>query len=142
MSGEKLKKPMQDTLKFQQGKLTSAMLTKDGYVSSNYTLTVGDDAIPVWETMQVHPEKGNAFWRGELHGDTMSGILSRHPLEGPAQDYSFLGHQSGTASTDEAAFSVPPPAVKPAQPRPTPTAVGAAAPVAQTTPKKKSWFGR
>ncbi len=129
MSGEKLKKPMTDTLQFNNGKLTSTRLTKDGYMPSNYTLSVGDDGVPIWETMQTG-DTGMASWRGELHGETMTGIFSHHPVEGAAQDYSFLGHPSGTvASTSAPAASTPSPA--------------AAAPSKKPHPeqsKKKGWF--
>jgi hypothetical protein len=127
MSAEKLKKPMHDTLQFDQGKLTSAMLTKDGYTPSNYTLSVGADGVPIWETMQ-NSEKGTASWRGELHGETMSGILSRHGSDGTAQDYSFLGRQSGTVASTSA----------PATPV---AAVQSSAPAKSEKPKKKKgWF--
>lgn len=133
MSGEK-KKPMNDTLTFEQGTLTSAMLTKDGYTTSNYTLSIGEDGIPVWETMQTHAEKGNAFWRGELHGDKMSGVFSHHASDGTAHDYSFLGQRTASVAAAEAAA----PAV-PATP-PAPSITPAAA--EQPKKKKKSWFVR
>lgn len=98
LSGEKAQKPLKDTLTFDAGKVTSQVLSRDGYPTSNYTLTIHDDGAVVWETMQTKEGAGVAFWRGERHGDTMRGILSRHPAEGASLDYSF----SGTAAASEA----------------------------------------
>ncbi len=90
MSGEGAKATRQDTLLFAAGKVTSKQLSAKGYNTTNYTLTIGDDGTPVWETMQTSETEGVAFWRGELREDGMRGILSKHPLEGNADDYSFV----------------------------------------------------
>lgn len=111
---EKGKQPEQDTLKFEGGKITSMALSKEGYPSSNYTLTVGEDVLVVWETMQTKEGTGVAFWRGERQGDTMRGILSKQPLEGNNVDYSFSGKMSGTVAPAPAAAPPAPEAVSPA----------------------------
>ncbi len=90
MSGEGAKATRQDTLLFADGTVTSKQLSAKSYNTTNYTLTIGDDGTPVWETMQTSEAEGVAFWRGELREDGMRGILSKHPLEGNAEDYSFV----------------------------------------------------
>ncbi len=142
MYGGKPKQPLSDTLQFVRGKVTAAGLAKDSYVPSNCTVTVGDDGVPVWETMQTSENKGVVFWRGELHGDTMRGILSKHPVEGNTEDYSFAGKQSGTVSALSPAASAPaqPHAAQANQPAP-----AAPTPSKNENPdagkkRKKGWF--
>ena len=142
MYGKKPKRPLKDTVAFEQGTVTSEELSSDGYPTSNYTLTVGDDGISVWETMQTSERNGVVFWRGEVHGETMRGILSKHPLKGDAEDYTFVGHQAG--ATDQTAE----PLVEAAAPRERATAQAEQAAQAEAastetgTPKKtrKGWF--
>lgn len=107
LSGPPPKRPLTEVLRFEQGKLTAEHLATDGYPASNFTLSVGDDNIPVWETMQAVDGKGVVFWRGELHGETMQGILSKHPLEGATEDYSFAGHPMGAAPQRASAAAAP-----------------------------------
>lgn len=109
---------MKDKVSFDGGKILSDRLSAAGYPASNYTLTVGDDKIPVWETMQSAGEKGVAFWRGELHGESMRGILSEHPTDGAASDYSFSATKTGDAAKipEVKPISTPTPATEPAVP--------------------------
>ena len=140
MSGDKPKKPLKDTVQFDQGKVTSSSLSSKGYPSTNYTLTVGDDGIPVWETMQTSASEGVVFWRGELHGETMTGVLSKHPAEGAAEDYSFAGQRVGGSSASSASAAA---SVEVASS--SPDSSGASAqptPEAPKKKKKKGWFGR
>ena len=103
-------KGQKDTLTFKGRQVTSERLTKAGYGSSNYSLTVGDDLSVVWETMQTKEGAGPAFWRGELAGDLMRGTLSQQTLDGPATDFSFSGALTGAM---EVSAPVPaPPAPK------------------------------
>ena len=106
LSGGKPKKPLKDTLTFENGKVTSETLSRDGYPTSNYTLTVGEDGVTVWETMQTKEKTGVVFWRGERQGDTMRGILSKQPADGPPVDHSFSGR---LVETKQPAPAVPPP---------------------------------
>ncbi len=160
MTGEKPKRPLTDTLHFENGKIGSDGLTKSGYPATNYTLTIGDDNTPVWESMQTKEGEGVSFWRGELRGETMRGILSKHPIEGNAEDYSFVGHQSGSAApatadatpstaTDSETMPATEPAATMASPPASPDSAAIeppAQPVAQPAqspaPKKqrKGWF--
>lgn len=107
LSGEKGKKSLQDTLRFEDEKIASTALSKEGYPSSNYTLTVGEDGLIVWETMQTKEGAGVVFWRGERQGDTMRGILSKQPLEGNNVDYSFSGKMTGAAAPAAAPAATP-----------------------------------
>lgn len=150
LSGEKGKKPLQDTLKFEGGKITSTALSKEGYPTSNYTLTVGEDGLVVWETMQTKEGAGVVFWRGERQGDTMRGILSKQPTEGKNTDYSFSGKILVSPETPPGA--PPATATPPEQVNPPPlpsdgSSVGAGAPTqsaprpkATTAQKKKGWW--
>jgi hypothetical protein len=86
---EKKTKVETDVLTFPEGKIISKNLSGKGYPASNFTVTVQEDGIIIWETMQT-AEKGDiAFWRGELQGEVMRGVLSLHPVNGETKDYSF-----------------------------------------------------
>lgn len=102
LSGSQAKSEKQDTVTFLEGKLSSRMLSEDGYPASNISVTLGDSG-PVWETMQTSDTEGVAFWRGEFRGDKMRGILSIKPKDGGSKDYSFVAEQKAVATT-------PPPA--------------------------------
>ena len=99
------KRPVKDTLFFEGGKVTSKRLVDSGYPGSNYTLTVEDDGAVVWETMQTKEGEGVAFWRGELRGEEMRGILSKHPVKGDPMDLSFSGKMM--QNTPSAASAIP-----------------------------------
>lgn len=87
-------KPSKDTLSFADGQVSSASLTKAGYPSTNYSLTLREDGTASWETMQGLEGKGIVFWRGELGGPSMRGIMSKRPAEGPTEDYAFSGPEA------------------------------------------------
>lgn len=137
-------KPASDTLTFEQRKMISKRFTAEGYPSSNISLNIGDDGVPVWETMQTKEGGGVAFWRGELHGAAMRGIISKHPVEGPSMDFSFKGTgpaapaamPAAAAPAAEVAAPVQTPAAAASQEAPAPAAP-AAAPAKK---KKKGWF--
>ena len=95
LSGAEKVKAQKDTVTFDAKQVSSERLSKTGYPPSNYTLTIGDDGVPVWETMQTKEGEGVAFWRGEFHGTTMRGVLSKHPVKGVAEDFSFTGQEVG-----------------------------------------------
>lgn len=140
-------KPATDTLTFEQRKVTSKRLNAEGYPSSNISLNIGDDGVPVWETMQTKEGGGVAFWRGELHGTTMRGIISKHPIEGPSVDFSFKGTGPAapalpvaeTVETPAAVETPPTAAVETSPPAVVETPV-APAPAAPAKKKRKGWF--
>jgi hypothetical protein len=106
--------PTQDKLDFVKGKLTSQKLSGEGYSSSNFTVTLKGNGTTVWETMQSKPDKSVAFWRGELRGETVRGVLSKRQPEGSMVDFAFSGR---LVSAKPAPVPVPAPV-----PTPTPTA--------------------
>ena len=96
-------KIQKDTVTFEAHTVSSDRLSKAGFPTSNYSLNIGEDGVAVWETMQAHSEgKGVAFWRGEIHGDTMEGVLSNQPTGGSPEEFSFTGHQIGGAAVSSA----------------------------------------
>ncbi|MCX7661922.1 MAG: hypothetical protein N2Z79_04480 [Candidatus Omnitrophica bacterium] len=85
----KVAKAKTDILNFNEGKFNSQNLSQKGYPSSNITLTIQDNGVIVWETMQTAESGDVAFWRGELEGEVMRGVVSIHPLNAENEDYSF-----------------------------------------------------
>ena len=136
LSGGEKAKPQQDTVSFAKTKVVSEQLSKAGYPESNYSLTIGDDGVAVWETMQTKEGDGVAFWRGELHGATMRGMLSRHPTDGPAKDFSFVGKKAEVMPAQPAE---PPAQAVTQSPAASSDAAGSAEPTAPKK-KKRGWF--
>ena len=129
-------KTKHDTITFDGRQVTSAWLSKAGYGSSNYSVTVNEDEA-VWETMQSNPKEGLAFWRGELPSDPskMYGALSKQPKEGQPENYSFVAAKSGTVSPTQASTAAPSAAVAP--PAPATTEPAASAGESPKSKKKK-----
>jgi len=161
MSAEpgKSPKPKQDTLAFSGPQITSELLVKEGYSGSNFTLRLEDDGSAIWETMQGKEGGHLAFWRGNVQGDVMRGVVSKRSPDGTSVDYSFSGAQlpSQTLPPASAAVEMPPTAQPPAAAQPaasaqmtttpaaasqatSPTPVPAAEqPSTTTKSKKKRW---
>lgn len=80
-----------DVITFKENQIGVAGFVKKGFPPTNYTLTVQDGGIAVWETMQSSDKSGIAFWRGEIDADMqrMHGILSYHVDDKTTRDYSF-----------------------------------------------------
>lgn len=85
---QKRHKMKDDRLVFSKNTVTSQGLSNQGYATSNYTVKVEDKTI-VWETMQNNEKGDLAFWRGELKGVAMRGILSMQSAKGEIKDFSF-----------------------------------------------------
>ena len=135
-TGEAGAVPLQDTLTFKSGQVTSERLAKLGYGSSNCSLSFEGDA-GIWETMQRKEGTGVVFWRGELRDGSMQGMISEQPVNGAAKEYSFTGAKA------EVAASQPPEAVAPAPELPAQSAAVAPAqapPQPEAKKKKKGWF--
>lgn len=88
--GNGSKKKIRDIVHFKDGKVEAETLVAEGFMPTNYTLTLKKDNIVVWETMQSSEKAGLAFWRGEIEGSRMRGVLSRHFSEKKVIDYSFV----------------------------------------------------
>ena len=119
------RKTIPDKVIFKDGKMSSEGLTKKGYGTSNYTLTVGDDGIPVFETMQRDTKEGVAFWRGELVDGKIRGVISIQAPKSPATSFGFYGTKEGEAT------EIPAERVEP-QPEPVPETVAPEVAAAQT----------
>lgn len=103
------RKSIADTVVFKEGKMSSEGLSKKGYGTSNYTLTVGDDGIPVFETMQKDTSEGVAFWRGELVDGKIRGVISVQAPKSPATSFAFHGEKAGEAKEIPAVREEPQP---------------------------------
>jgi type II secretory pathway pseudopilin PulG len=78
-----------DVLTFKEGRVSSKHLTAGGFGESYYTLTVYDSGTAVWETMQRTDKEDLAFWRGELRGDSLTGVMNIQTAKGVREEYSF-----------------------------------------------------
>jgi hypothetical protein len=84
-------KKEEETVVFKDNQVSFVSYGKKGFPATNYTLTVQDDGMVVWETMQTSEKSGIAFWRGEMPDmQNMRGIFSYHPDEKTSVDYSFV----------------------------------------------------
>ena len=108
MSGPKGKGAIKDTLHFEKGKVTSAHLSGKGFPSTNFSARIGDDGTPIWETMQTSENQDVANWRGELHGETLRGIVSQKPVKGASEDYAFAGQRIANPPKMEAPVAAAP----------------------------------
>lgn len=85
-----------DVLVFQQGMVWSQHLGEAGYAASPYTVEgSGTGGGGFWQAVQAQPGRGVAFWRGEVRGGAMRGIMSHHPHKGSVRDFSFMAALSG-----------------------------------------------
>lgn len=82
-------KPHADTLNFYGSRVSSKRFGAKGFVESNYTLLMLPDGTFTWETTQKNEQGDVLFWKGELRGEMMSGVLSFHPQKGGNEDFSF-----------------------------------------------------
>ncbi len=142
LSGESTTKPRKDTVTFDARQVSSERLVKSGYPSTNYTLTMENGAGAVWETMQTKEGEGVVFWRGELNGSTMRGVLSKHPTQGNSEDFSFSGREASGK-----VIQVPPSATAPTSTAAAPAETAKPTPPTQPAPpepkkKRKGLFGR
>ena len=104
--------PVRDTLQFVGGQLTSERLAPSGYTPGPFTLSIGPNGGPVWESTQLSQQDGIVLWRGELDRDTIRGTVSRLPIEGSTEDFRFEGNEilasrSETSSEPETAEPAP-----------------------------------
>ena len=78
-----------DTIVFTQNKVASKRLESQGFLPTNYTLSLKDGEKVVWETMQTGDNQ-LVFFRGEFAQDlsSMAGVIS-FQKPGGSEDYSF-----------------------------------------------------
>lgn len=81
-----------DTITFKDNQVSIASFVKKGFPTTNFTLTMQEDGLVIWETMQTSEKSGIAFWRGELDSklQTMRGVVSHQIDKKSKQDYSFV----------------------------------------------------
>ena len=91
LSNAKAKKEA-DAVTFKDNQVSVASYSKKGFSTTNFTLTVQEDGMVIWETMQTSEKSGIAFWRGELDPkmQTMRGVVSYQIDSKNKQDYSFV----------------------------------------------------
>lgn len=102
------KETINDTLSFNDGKVSSAELVKAGYQPSSFSVRLKEDDTIIWETMQKNEDGGEAYWSGRLKDAKMRGMLSWHVSKRSKKDYSFVStaSQAATVSTVTAVSSV------------------------------------
>ncbi len=85
-----------DILSFKENHILSRNMAAKGFNPTNYTLTIGDDGIVVFETMQTSEKEGTVFWRGEFAQDNtaMRGVMSWVTPDQKAHDFSFTASLS------------------------------------------------
>jgi hypothetical protein len=82
-----------DTIDFEGRKVTSSVLSEEGYPQSNCTVTLKDNEDIVWETMQTNEDKDRAFWKGTLTDNSMKGVLIMQPQSGAVRSYTVTSEK-------------------------------------------------
>ncbi len=96
-----------DKIYFEDMKVRSGKLTKEGFSGTNYSIRIKGKKhnIIIWETMQTSEDNGVAFWRGETdigkEGDNMRGVLSWHITDEKKKDYTFRSNKKTVAAEPE-----------------------------------------
>jgi hypothetical protein len=98
MHGEEVDRSFPDVLTFDGGKVASELLVSEGFPPSRFTVAIGEKGVPVWESVQMNPSKGIVLIEGEVNGQALQGLISRHPVDGDSQDYIFVS-RGGTSET-------------------------------------------
>ena len=123
-----------DTIRFAGRQLTSERLAKEGYTGSNYTMRMDGPDTAIWETMQSREGGGVVFWRGEVHGDQMTGVISKRIEQEPTKDFSFAGNRVGSDSSASPAAGTMATSVTPAPAQSAATATAPPVPAEPAAP--------
>ena len=91
MDGSGAKAIQADELRFGAGKVTSSLLSAQGFSEANYSLTLQPDGTVLWETMQTARSGEVVCWRGEWNGERMQGVITRQLPGQAASNFSFVG---------------------------------------------------
>ncbi len=79
-----------DVLTFTaEGQVSAKNISAKGYNASNFRLTIQDDGLAIWETMQVDKDKNVVFLRGNLKGDELTGSFFFKPVKGDPSTYLY-----------------------------------------------------
>ncbi len=93
----------EDVLRFAENKIESKLLAKEGFTPTSYSLSLKGENMVIWETMQTDAKGNLAFWKGEMEGERMRGVLSRQPKDKPATDYTFVSISKETIKEEKTA---------------------------------------
>lgn len=78
-----------DVITFSEGKVSSVNLENRGFVSVGYSARLKEDGTFIWEAMQTSEKEGQAFWRGDIRGNVMHGVLCIRNKKNRGQDFKF-----------------------------------------------------
>jgi hypothetical protein len=105
-----------DRLRFENGKFTSVIFERKGFLTVPYTPTGKVGGPIAWEARQKSDTDGDLSWHGEVQGDAMKGTLVWKQPNGTVINHSFIG--SRVKEEPLAPEATQPPAPKPkAKPR-------------------------
>ncbi len=92
-SRDKKEKDEKDVLTFQDDQIQSERLSKRGFGSTNYTISVpGGEGAGVWESMKTGSD-GVVFMRGEWSKEAMSGSVNEQLEDGKViKEYYFTSN--------------------------------------------------
>jgi len=106
----------EDTLIFENKQFTSEYYKKKGYDPTNYSLTVSEDDVTSFGTMQIKG-KETSFWKGQVTKDQISGSIHVQRSSGNNVTYYYTGELlSGTLvrkGESKTATQPPPPSGEP-----------------------------
>lgn len=92
-----------DVLSFTaEGQVSAKNISVKGYNASNFRLTIQDDGLAIWETMQVDKDKNVVFLRGNLKGDEMTGSFFFKPVKGDPSTYLYTTVVPAAPAPEEA----------------------------------------
>lgn len=85
-------KVQKDALIFSDNKFYAEQFSQKGFLATNYTLTIKDDGMTIWETMQGAENGQVIFWRGEINEDMteMRGVLSKQKSPEESESFTFI----------------------------------------------------
>ena len=87
-------KPIKDKIKFDGKSFVSYYFSSQGFLPTNYSVTVQQNGFITWETVQRNPKGETVSWRGDWQGNRMEGALSYRPAGMTPQDFSFMSNNS------------------------------------------------
>jgi hypothetical protein len=93
-NGEKVTE--EDTLLFKDKKFLSANYETKGYTATNYSLTVSEDDVTSFGTMQIK-DKETTFWKGEIADGKINGSIHVQYPSGKNETRYFTGELSNGA---------------------------------------------
>ena len=96
-TAQKGEKPFDDTLIFQDGKVTMTACAKAGFASSAYTASPAGDTWSL-TTQQMSNDQGETKWIANLSGNSIKGELIWTKQDGTILHYTFAGKKTAKSS--------------------------------------------